>query len=157
MSGRIGEDTWRSAGDQTGNNCCSSNTLQWQHLMNAADRRETNAVPSGQKRRWRRRKGMTQLPRTHSPIPLLLWGHLAHIGIGRGEPGSNNVYSGYSRSLSYSQEWGTEGQKEGLGYWQGAQISGYTQDATLSLLDLWASQIYSETPLTPNLYFQIFF
>lgn len=74
MSGRrieSGEDAWRSAGDQTGNNCCSSNTLLWQALMNAADHRETNAVPSGQERRWRR-EGMTQLPYTHSPIPLLL-------------------------------------------------------------------------------------
>lgn len=136
MSGRTvesGEDAWRSAGDQTGNNCCSSNTLLWQALMNAADRRETNAVPSGQERRWRR-EGMTQLPYTHSPIPLLLWGHLANIGIGRGEwevmmftVTTQDLYPPISEEL--------RGWKEGLGCWQDAQISGYIQDATLNSLN----------------------
>lgn len=41
------------------------------HHLTAADLRETNGVPSGQEKR-QRREGMTQLPQTHSPVPLLL-------------------------------------------------------------------------------------
>jgi hypothetical protein len=158
MSGRrvgSGEDVWRSAGDQTGNNCCSSNTFQWQPLMNAADRWETNAAPSGQKRRWRR-KGMTQLPQTHSPTPLLLWGHLAYTGIGRREwevttctVATQDLYPAPS-----SEE--LRGKRR---VWNAGRVS---KSVATHRMQQWACSTFEplgciQRPLILNLYFWIFF